>query len=77
MFTLVADEIETVEIGTNVQMALENGWRKTGTIINFSHYQQQTWLQVVLNKDVPPETPFRLAEDGAVYQLLENRFEEQ
>lgn len=77
MFTLVADEIEAVEIGSSVQMALENGWRKTGTIINFAHYQQQTWLQVVLNKDVPPETPFRLAEDGAVYQLLENRFEEQ
>ncbi len=31
MFTLVADEIEAVEIGSSVQIALENGWRKTGT----------------------------------------------
>lgn len=72
MFTLVSESLENADLGTGVEMALENGWRRTGTIINAAHYNQQTWLQVVLNKDITPDTLFRLNENGSTYQLIAN-----
>lgn len=72
LFTLVAQAQETVTLGESVEMRLENGWRRTGTIVNFTHYAQQTWLQVVLNKDLAPDSVFRLSEQGAPFQLLIN-----
>lgn len=77
MFTLLSQANEDVEIGSNVEMKLENGWRRTGTIINFTQYQQHTLLQVVLNKEISPDTLFRLTENGATYQALANKFVEE
>ncbi|MFC0322860.1 tRNA-modifying protein YgfZ [Gallibacterium melopsittaci] len=77
MFTLISDTREQVDIGNAVEMALESGWRRTGTIINFTYNDQQTWLQVVLNKDISLNTLFRLHENGATYQVLANKFIEE
>ncbi|MFC0309862.1 folate-binding protein YgfZ [Gallibacterium trehalosifermentans] len=74
MFTLISDVQEDIEIGNSVEISLESGWRRTGTIINFTYNDQQTWLQVVLNKDISLNSLFRLYENGATYQVLANKF---
>lgn len=63
MFTLVSEQDphhSLPALGSEVEMKLENGWRKTGKIISAIQLEQRIWLQVVLNKDVENESKFRL-----------------
>lgn len=50
MFVFTALTNEPVEIGGSIEMQLENGWRKTGTILAAVQDGEQLWLEVVLNK---------------------------
>lgn len=63
MFTLVGNSIETPEIGSEVEMQLENNWRKTGIVLSAVNIEGVLWLQVVLNNQLEENTQFRLAED--------------
>lgn len=63
MFTLVGNldgEIDLPQPASSVEMQLGENWRATGTILAAVAYQGKLWLQVVMNKDVEPETRFRL-----------------
>lgn len=61
MFIFTALTEQSVQIGSEIEMQLENGWRKTGFILSAVHLDQVLWLQVVLNNNVEPDTLFRLA----------------
>ncbi|TCP95088.1 hypothetical protein EDC44_11138 [Cricetibacter osteomyelitidis] len=63
MFTLAGKTDSLPEIGSEVEMLLETNWRKTGTIISAVNFDGNLWLQVVLNKDIEPNTHFRLPSD--------------
>lgn len=63
MFTLVGNiegEIELPTPASSIEMQLGENWRATGTILASVAYQGKLWLQVVMNKDIEPETRFRL-----------------
>lgn len=63
MFTLVGNiegEVELPEPASSIEMQLGENWRATGTILASVAYQSKLWIQVVMNKDVEPETKFRL-----------------
>lgn len=65
MFVLKGETQSAVEIGSEIEMQLENGWRKTGTIINTVNYAGELWLLVVMNNDITAEQAFRLPADNA------------
>ena len=72
MFTLVGDVEGNVELPTpasSIEMQLGENWRATGTILASVAYQGKLWLQVVMNKDVEPETRFRL--NGVELQMCD------
>lgn len=60
MFVFTAQTNAAVEIGSEVEMQLENSWRKTGIILSAVYFEQTLWLQIVLAKDIPPQKKFRL-----------------
>ncbi len=79
MFTFRALTDSTPEIGEEIEMQLENGWRKTGFILSAVNFNGVLWLQAVLNNQTPPETAFRLAHDATrlspyplPYELTQN-----
>lgn len=64
MFTLVGNiegEIELPAAASSIEMQLGENWRATGTILASVAYQGKLWLQVVMNKDIEPETKFRFS----------------
>lgn len=63
MFTFVGNvegEIELPAIASSIEMQLGENWKSTGVILAVQRYQQQLWLQVVLNKELEPEANFRV-----------------
>lgn len=64
MFTLVSEQCQEKEvvIGGSVELQLGENWKSTGTILSAVYYQQQLWVQIVLNKDIEEESVFRLNE---------------
>lgn len=58
------------EIGSEIEMQLENGWRKTGSILSAVHSDGVLWLQVVLSNQLEAEQKFRLAESNVELTLL-------
>lgn len=63
MFTFVGNvegEIESPAVASSIEMQLGENWKSTGTILAIQRYQQQLWLQVVLNKELEPEANFRV-----------------
>lgn len=63
MFAFVGEwqaEQPLPEIGGAIEMQLGENWRETGTILFAVVVKNQLWLQVVLNKEIEPNTPFRL-----------------
>ncbi|MDH2998158.1 hypothetical protein A1D22_09745 [Pasteurellaceae bacterium LFhippo2] len=65
MFTFVGKvegEMSLPEISTNIEMQLGDNWKQTGTILAAIQNQDKLWLQVVLNKEIEPETKFRVGE---------------
>lgn len=49
MFTFSAQTESAVEILSEIEMQLENGWRKTGSILSAVNLDGVLWLQVVMN----------------------------
>lgn len=65
MFTLVGQfegEAPVIESAAAVEMQLGENWRATGCVLASVVFQNQIWLQVVMNKDVEPDTKFRVAD---------------
>ncbi|BFU61169.1 MULTISPECIES: YgfZ/GcvT domain-containing protein [Rodentibacter] len=69
MFILKGNSQSLPEIATEIEMQLENGWRKTGTIISAVNISDVLWLQVVMNNDVNVNQPFRLPQDGSCLEI--------
>lgn len=63
MFALKAETDLMPEIGSEIEMQLENGWRKTGTILSAVNFNGVLWLQVVLSNQLEAEQQFRLTEE--------------
>ncbi|OZN24331.1 hypothetical protein CFY87_09730 [Actinobacillus seminis] len=49
MFTFCAQTESAVDILSEIEMQLENGWRKTGSILSAVNLDGVLWLQVVMN----------------------------
>ncbi|QLB12274.1 hypothetical protein EV697_104125 [Bisgaardia hudsonensis] len=62
MFVFSAITTEQPQIGTEIEMQLESGWRKTGFILNTVNFDGVLWLQVVMNNQLENNMVFRLAE---------------
>ena len=62
MFVFTAQTNAAVDIGSEVEMQLENSWRKTGIILSAVYFEQTLWLQIVLAKDIDPQQKFRLTD---------------
>lgn len=63
MFTLVGKVTEEVDLpqpATSIEMQLGENWRSTGTIMTAVQHQNQLWVQIILNKDIEPNSRFRL-----------------
>ena len=64
-------ETETVpEIGGEIEMQLESGWRKTGTILSAVNVDGVLWLQVVLSNQFEEHQAFRLTETHTALEML-------
>ncbi len=61
MFILVgnSEQAECPEAGQALEMQLGENWRASGTVLAAVHYQQQLWVQIVLNKEIEADTLFR------------------
>ncbi|MGC6405250.1 YgfZ/GcvT domain-containing protein [Bisgaard Taxon 45] len=62
MLTFVAHSQTIPDINSDIEMQLENHWRKTGAIISAVNFEGTLWLQVVLNNQLEEDIPFRLSE---------------
>ncbi len=69
MYTLKTQNDGTVEIGSELEMQLENGWRKTGVILNAVNVNGELWLQAVMNNQLESNVKFRLPENGAALEI--------
>lgn len=69
MFLFNAQTNAPVSLGSEIEMQLENGWRKTGFILSAVHFDGVLWLQVVLNNQFEPNTEFRLVGNYAPLNL--------
>lgn len=49
----------SVEIGGKVEWRIGENWKSTGTILAAVSHNRELWLQVVLNKDIEPDSVFR------------------
>lgn len=70
MYAFKAQTELAPDIGSEIEMQLENGWRKTGTILSAVHVEGVLWLQVVLSNQLETEQQFRLTENSAALTLL-------
>ncbi|ABR73796.1 folate-binding protein YgfZ [Actinobacillus succinogenes] len=66
VFKAATDSIP--ECGGEIEMQLESGWRKTGTILYALHADGELWLQVVLNR-FEDNPAFRLAKNQLPLEL--------
>lgn len=63
MLTLQTDATTlnyTPSLGSEIEVKLQNGWRKTGYILSAVVFDKILWLQVIVNQDLQTETAFRL-----------------
>ncbi|MFU2080374.1 folate-binding protein [Avibacterium endocarditidis] len=59
-----------IQLGSEIEMQLENGWRKTGTILSAVHFNGILWLQVVMNNQFDADTAFRLVGENTKLNLM-------
>ncbi|MBV7388505.1 tRNA-modifying protein YgfZ [Pasteurellaceae bacterium TAE3-ERU1] len=62
LFTLIATTPVQAELGTSVELALEQNWRKTGHILSVARHNNTHYVQVVLAKDTQASAKLRLGE---------------
>ncbi|QIW15744.1 hypothetical protein A4G20_05070 [Pasteurellaceae bacterium RH1A] len=63
MFTLAGhfeNEIVLPETAASVELQLGENWKSTGTILRAIAHQNTLWVQVILNKDIEPDSRFRV-----------------
>ncbi len=60
MYALQGQTDAAAEIGGEIEMQLEGGWRKTGTILSAVNFNGILWLQVVMANQLEEEAKFRL-----------------
>ena len=70
MYVLKAQIDGTAEIGAELEMQLENGWRKTGVIVNAVNVNGELWLQAVMNNQLESNVKFRLPENGTALEIF-------
>lgn len=70
MYVLKAQIDGTAEIGAELEMQLENGWRKTGVIVNAVNVNGELWLQAVMNNQLEDNVKFRLPENGTALEIF-------
>lgn len=71
MFTLkgeITGEWVEPEIAGAIEMQLGENWRATGTVLSYVVAENTLWLQVVMNKDIEPESQFRV--NGVALRLV-------
>ncbi|PVX39193.1 hypothetical protein C8D76_10615 [Pasteurella langaaensis DSM 22999] len=68
MYAFKAATNITPELGSEIEMQLESGWRKTGTVLSAVNIDDVLWLQVVLNK-MEDNPTFRLPENHVALEL--------
>lgn len=68
MFVFCAATDFIPESGGEIEIRLESGWRKTGTILSAVHADDKLWLQAVLNR-FEGNPQFRLAENQVPLEL--------
>ncbi|URL07568.1 folate-binding protein YgfZ [Avibacterium sp. 21-595] len=71
MFLLNTQTDAPVQLGSEIEMELENGWRKTGVILSAVHFEGILWLQVVMNNQFEASTKFRLSGSETRLNLVE------
>ena len=62
MYAFKALTDKMIEIGSEIEMQLETGWRKTGTVISAVNFNGVLWLQVVMGNQLEEGSAFRLSE---------------
>lgn len=70
MFLFNAQTNAPVSLGSEIEMQLENGWRKTGFILSAVHFDGVLWLQVVMNNQFDADTAFRLVGENTKLNLM-------
>lgn len=70
MFAFKAETETVPEIGGEIEMQLETGWRKTGTILSAVNVEGILWLQVVLSNQLEENQVFRLTETQTTLEKL-------
>jgi len=70
MYALKAQTDGTAEIGSELEMQLESGWRKTGVILNAVNVNGELWLQAVMNNQLEDNVKFRLPENGTALEIF-------
>ncbi|MCW9715444.1 CAF17-like 4Fe-4S cluster assembly/insertion protein YgfZ [Avibacterium sp. 21-594] len=70
MFLFNAQTDTPVQLGSEIEMQLENGWRKTGFILSAVHFDGILWLQVVMNNQFDADTAFRLVGENTKLNLM-------
>ncbi|MFZ7172624.1 YgfZ/GcvT domain-containing protein [Avibacterium volantium] len=70
MFLFNAQTNAPVSLGSEIEMQLENGWRKTGFILSAVHFDGILWLQVVMNNQFDADTAFRLVGENTKLNLM-------
>ena len=70
MYTLKTQNDGTAEIGSELEMQLENGWCKTGVILNAVNVNGELWLQAVMNNQLENNVKFRLPENGTALEIF-------
>ncbi|MFU2059663.1 YgfZ/GcvT domain-containing protein [Avibacterium volantium] len=71
MFLFNAQTDTPVQLGSEIEIQLENGWRKTGFILSAVHFDGILWLQVVMNNQFDAGTAFRLSGTETALTLIE------
>lgn len=70
MYALVANSQAQPEIGAEIEMQLEQNWRKTGNILATIRQQDKLYLQVVMSNQIEQQQAFRLIQDQSPLEIL-------
>lgn len=70
MVTFKAETEIVPDIAGEIEIQLENGWRKTGTILSAVNVEGILWLQVVLSNQLEENQVFRLTETQTTLEML-------
>lgn len=64
-FILTAETDELPAAGTDIELQLNQNWRRTGQVVNAANINNTLWLIAVLPNDITPADSLRLSSDSA------------